>query len=59
MRKDSALTTDLFGLMTKAIPVVTIEKMEMDSAKRCPVNKLLQEAYDGLFNSTTEEKWAD
>ncbi|EPM41876.1 hypothetical protein M272_06410 [Vibrio natriegens NBRC 15636 = ATCC 14048 = DSM 759] len=38
--------------------MATSETMEMDSAERCPTTKLLQEADDGLFNSTTKEKWA-
>ncbi|EGQ7795842.1 branched-chain-amino-acid transaminase [Vibrio parahaemolyticus] len=45
------------GTAAEVVPVATIDKIEVGSGKRGPITKELQEAYFGLFNGTTEDKW--
>ena len=53
------LTDEVFMTGTKAevVPVATIDKIEVGSGKTRTNNKRAQEAYFGLFNGTTEDKW--
>lgn len=45
------------GTAAEVVPVATIDKIEIGTGKRGPITKELQEAYFGLFNGTTEDKW--
>jgi branched-chain amino acid aminotransferase len=45
------------GTAAEVVPVATIDKIEVGTGKRGPITKELQEAYFGLFNGTTEDKW--
>ena len=45
------------GTAAEVVPVATIDKIDVGSGKRGPITKELQEAYFGLFNGTTEDKW--
>ena len=45
------------GTAAEVVPVANIDKIEVGSGKRGPITKELQEAYFGLFNGTTEDKW--
>ena len=45
------------GTAAEIVPVATIDKIEVGNGKRGPITKVLQDAYFGLFNGTTEDKW--
>jgi branched-chain amino acid aminotransferase len=45
------------GTAAEIVPVRTIDKIEVGEGKRGPITKVMQDAYFGLFNGTTEDKW--
>lgn len=45
------------GTAAEIVPVSGIDRIEIGSGKRGPVTKVIQDAYFGLFNGTTEDKW--
>ncbi len=45
------------GTAAEVVPVSSVDQIEVGSGKRGPITKQIQEAYFGLFNGTTEDKW--
>ena len=45
------------GTAAEVVPVSSVDQIEIGSGKRGPITKQIQEAYFGLFNGTTEDKW--
>lgn len=45
------------GTAAEIVPVRSVDQITVGEGKRGPVTKVLQEAYFGLFNGTTEDKW--
>lgn len=45
------------GTAAEIVPVRSVDKIEVGSGKRGEITKIMQEAYFGLFNGTTEDKW--
>ncbi|EEZ42189.1 branched-chain amino acid transaminase [Photobacterium damselae] len=45
------------GTAAEIVPVRSIDQITVGVGKRGPVTKVMQEAFFGLFNGTTEDKW--
>jgi len=45
------------GTATEIVPVKTVDGMPVGTGSRGPVTKALQEAFFGIFDGTTEDKW--
>lgn len=45
------------GTAAEVVPVSSVDQIEVGSGKRGPITKQIQDAYFGLFNGTTEDKW--
>ncbi|WP_162047482.1 branched-chain-amino-acid transaminase [Vibrio taketomensis] len=45
------------GTAAEVVPVSTVDQIDIGSGKRGPITKQIQDAYFGLFNGTTEDKW--
>ena len=45
------------GTAAEIVPVRSVDQISVGEGKRGPITKVLQEAYFGLFNGTTEDKW--
>ncbi|WP_286263938.1 branched-chain amino acid transaminase [Thalassotalea atypica] len=45
------------GTATEIVPVKTVDGLPVGSGSRGPVTKSLQEAFFGIFDGTTEDKW--
>ncbi|MBC7001443.1 branched-chain-amino-acid transaminase [Photobacterium sp. BZF1] len=45
------------GTAAEIVPVRSVDQITVGEGKRGPITKVLQEAYFGLFNGTTEDKW--
>ncbi|WP_428771911.1 branched-chain amino acid transaminase [Vibrio sp.] len=45
------------GTAAEVVPVRSVDKIEVGIGKRGPVTQAIQQAYFGLFNGTTEDKW--
>ncbi|MDN3652474.1 branched-chain amino acid transaminase [Thalassotalea ponticola] len=45
------------GTATEIVPVSTVDGITVGAGKRGPVTKALQDAFFGLFDGTTEDKW--
>ncbi|MBU2883264.1 branched-chain amino acid transaminase [Psychrosphaera sp. B3R10] len=45
------------GTAAEVTPVRSVDGIEVGSGKRGPITKQIQEAFFGLFNGTTEDKW--
>jgi len=47
----------LTGTAAEITPVRSVDRIEIGSGTRGPITKQLQEAFFGLFDGTTEDKW--
>ncbi|MDP2513852.1 branched-chain amino acid transaminase [Photobacterium damselae subsp. piscicida] len=45
------------GTAAEIVPVRSVDQITVGVGKRGPVTKVMQEAFFGLFNGTTEDKW--
>ncbi len=45
------------GTAAEVVPVSTVDQIDIGSGKRGPITKQIQDAYFGLFNGTTDDKW--
>ncbi|HIF9279178.1 TPA: branched-chain amino acid transaminase [Photobacterium damselae] len=45
------------GTAAEIVPVRSVDQITVGIGKRGPVTKVMQEAFFGLFNGTTEDKW--
>ncbi|MBA6389995.1 branched-chain amino acid transaminase [Colwellia sp. BRX10-3] len=45
------------GTATEIVPVKTVDGIQVGSGTRGPITKALQEAFFGIFDGTTEDKW--
>ncbi|MGF1726465.1 branched-chain-amino-acid transaminase [Photobacterium nomapromontoriensis] len=45
------------GTAAEIVPVRSVDQITVGEGKRGPITKVLQDAYFGLFNGTTEDKW--
>ncbi|HIF9411146.1 TPA: branched-chain amino acid transaminase [Photobacterium damselae] len=45
------------GTAAEIVPVRSVDQIIVGVGKRGPVTKVMQEAFFGLFNGTTEDKW--
>ncbi|KLV05020.1 MULTISPECIES: branched-chain-amino-acid transaminase [Photobacterium] len=45
------------GTAAEIVPVRSVDQITVGAGKRGPITKAVQEAYFGLFNGTTEDKW--
>jgi len=45
------------GTATEIVPVKSVDGLPVGSGSRGPVTKALQEAFFGIFDGTTEDKW--
>ncbi|WP_036826103.1 aminotransferase class IV, partial [Photobacterium sanctipauli] len=45
------------GTAAEIVPVRSVDQITVGEGKRGPVTKQVQEAYFGLFNGSTEDKW--
>ncbi|MCG3846955.1 branched-chain amino acid transaminase [Photobacterium damselae subsp. damselae] len=45
------------GTAAEIVPVRSVDQISVGVGKRGPVTKVMQEAFFGLFNGTTEDKW--
>lgn len=45
------------GTAAEIVPVRSVDQITVGEGKRGPITKVLQEAYFGLFNGSTEDKW--
>ncbi|WP_448212456.1 branched-chain amino acid transaminase [Colwellia sp. MEBiC06753] len=45
------------GTATEIVPVKSVDRMPVGTGSRGPVTQALQEAFFGIFNGTTEDKW--
>ncbi|MGF1683430.1 branched-chain amino acid transaminase [Photobacterium makurazakiensis] len=45
------------GTAAEIVPVRSVDQIAVGEGKRGPITKAVQEAYFGLFNGTTEDKW--
>jgi len=58
--RDALYITDEFfmtGTATEIVPVKSVDGIQVGSGSRGPVTKALQEAFFGIFDGTTEDKW--
>lgn len=47
----------LTGTATEVVPVKSIDDMAVGNGTRGPITKAIQEAFFGVFDGTTEDKW--
>ena len=45
------------GTAAEIVPVRSVDQITVGEGKRGPITQVLQDAYFGLFNGTTEDKW--
>ena len=45
------------GTATEVVPVRSVDKMPVGDGKRGPITKALQDAFFGIFDGRTEDKW--
>jgi branched-chain amino acid aminotransferase len=45
------------GTAAEVTPVRSVDGIEVGSGKRGPITKQVQDAFFGLFNGKTEDKW--
>lgn len=45
------------GTAAEVVPVRSVDQINVGDGKRGPITKQIQDAYFGLFNGTTEDKW--
>ncbi|MCF8780811.1 branched-chain-amino-acid transaminase [Vibrio sp. IRLE0018] len=45
------------GTAAEVVPVRSVDQIQVGAGKRGPITKAVQEAYFGLFNGTTKDKW--
>lgn len=58
--RDALYVADEFfmtGTATEIVPVKTVDGLPVGTGHRGPVTKQLQEAFFGIFDGTTEDKW--
>lgn len=58
--RDALYITDEFfmtGTATEIVPVKSVDGIQVGSGSRGPVTKALQDAFFGIFDGTTEDKW--
>jgi branched-chain amino acid aminotransferase len=58
--RDALYIADEFfmtGTATEIVPVKTVDGLPVGTGSRGPITKALQEAFFGIFDGTTEDKW--
>ncbi|MDP7592810.1 MAG: branched-chain amino acid transaminase [Litorilituus sp.] len=58
--RDALYLADEFfmtGTATEIVPVKSVDGIQVGTGSRGPVTKALQEAFFGIFDGTTEDKW--
>ena len=58
--RDALYITDEFfmtGTATEIVPVKSVDGIQVGSGSRGPVTKALQDAFFGIFDGSTEDKW--
>jgi len=58
--RDALYVADEFfmtGTATEIVPVKTVDGLPVGTGSRGPITKKLQEAFFGIFDGTTEDKW--
>ena len=58
--RDALYVADEFfmtGTATEIVPVKTVDGLPVGTGSRGPITKKLQDAFFGIFNGTTEDKW--
>jgi len=45
------------GTATEIVPVKSVDRMQVGAGTRGPITQALQEAFFGIFDGTTEDKW--
>ncbi|WP_038180401.1 branched-chain amino acid transaminase [Vibrio rhizosphaerae] len=58
-RESLYLADEIFmtGTAAEIVPVRSVDRISVGSGKRGPITKVIQDAFFGLFNGTTEDKW--
>jgi branched-chain amino acid aminotransferase len=58
-REGLYLADEIFmtGTAAEIVPVRSVDRICVGSGKRGPITKVIQDAFFGLFNGTTEDKW--
>ncbi|MDW6091439.1 branched-chain amino acid transaminase [Vibrio rhizosphaerae] len=58
-RESLYLADEIFmtGTAAEIVPVRSVDRISVGSGKRGPITKVIQNAFFGLFNGTTEDKW--
>ncbi|QMV12846.1 branched-chain amino acid transaminase [Vibrio spartinae] len=58
-REGLYLADEIFmtGTAAEIVPVRSVDRITVGSGKRGPTTKVIQDAFFGLFNGTTEDKW--
>jgi branched-chain amino acid aminotransferase len=58
--RDALYIADEFfmtGTATEIVPVKTVDGLPVGTVSRGPITKALQNAFFGIFDGTTEDKW--
>jgi branched-chain amino acid aminotransferase len=45
------------GTATEIVPVKSVDGLPVGTGSRGPITKALQDAFFGIFDGTTEDKW--
>ncbi|SJN56577.1 branched-chain amino acid transaminase [Vibrio ruber] len=58
-RESLYLADEIFmtGTAAEIVPVRSVDRISVGAGKRGPITKVIQDAFFGLFNGTTEDKW--
>jgi branched-chain amino acid aminotransferase len=58
-REELYLADEFFmtGTATEIVPVKTVDRLPVGNGSRGPITKALQQAFFGIFNGQTEDKW--